>query len=74
MLRCTLVALVALFAVSLAGCGPSCDNACTIAVECGAFDSSEKDVCVSTCNGAEDDTWLTCMNTDVCADVDGCSL
>lgn len=71
MLRCFAVALVAF---SLAGCGLTCEQACSTAVECGGFDSSESADCVSTCEGAEDDAWLICMAGDDCAAVEDCSL
>ena len=71
MLRC--VALI-LFVFALAGCGPTCDQACAQAVECGSLDSAESADCVSTCQSATDDAWLTCMNTEDCAEVDACSL
>ena len=65
---------VALLALSLAGCGLTCEDACAKAIECGAFASSESAECISTCGDAADDAWLTCMSQDECADVDACSL
>ncbi len=71
MLRCLALALVAL---SLAGCGLTCEDACAKAVECGAFDSTESAECVTACGSTTDDVWLTCMDKDDCAEVDSCSL
>ena len=71
MLRCLTIALVAL---SLAGCGLTCEDACARAIECEAFTSAESSECITTCGAAEDDAWLTCVAADDCVDVEGCSL